>query len=252
MPALRIIPCLDVKDGRVVKGVQFQNLQDVADPVVLATEYFQQGADEITLLDISASIEGRSTMLEVVEQCAESVFVPLTVGGGVRSSEDVRNLLAAGADKVSVGSAATVNPPLLSEIAESFGSQVLTVSLDVKRGLSESGFVLTRFGGKEETGIDVLDWVQELSKRGAGELLVNSMDADGTKKGFDIELMELIRANTDLPIIASGGAGQLADFLEAANCGADALLAASVFHTSSLTIGQVKAELFKAEVDVRI
>ncbi len=252
MPALRIIPCLDVKDGRVVKGVQFQNLQDVADPVELATEYFAQGADEIALLDISASIEGRRAMIDVVERCAESIFVPLTVGGGIRSTSDVKTLLGAGADKVSVGSAAISNPGLISEIAGLFGSQVLTVSLDVKRGLSKSGFAVTRLGGTEETGIDALEWVKEATARGAGELLVNSMDADGTKQGFDVELMKLVREATDVPIIASGGAGDLVHFLEAAHCGANALLAASVFHSGSLTIGRVKATLARAEVEVRI
>jgi cyclase len=252
VPALRIIPCLDVKDGRVVKGIQFQNLQDVADPVELAKRYFEQGADEITLLDISASVEGRSAMVDVVERCAESIFVPMTVGGGVRSVSDVRALLAAGADKVSVGSAAISDPDLLTEIADRFGSQVLTVSLDVKRGDSPSGFVITRLGGREDTGIDAIEWVHEVARRGAGELLVNSMDADGTKQGFDIELLKHVRETTDLPIIASGGAGKLVDFLEAAHCGADALLAASVFHSGSLTIGQVKAALLSAEVEVRI
>ena len=252
MPALRIIPCLDVKSGRVVKGVQFQNLQDIADPVVLANEYFHQGADEIALLDISASIEGRSTLVDVVERCAESIFVPLTVGGGIRSVADVRVLLAAGADKVSVGSAALSKPELLSKIADVFGNQVLVVSLDVKRGLSKSGFVLTRVGGTEQTGIDAVDWVRSVTASGAGELLVNSMDNDGTRRGFDLELLKLIREETDLPIIASGGAGVLADFVEAAQCGADALLAASVFHSGLLSIGQVKTALSDSEVEIRI
>lgn len=252
MPALRIIPCLDVKDGRVVKGVQFKDLQDVADPVELSKKYFVEGADEITLLDISASLEGRTTMLQVVEECAESTFVPLTVGGGIRSASHVKNLLAAGADKVSIGSAALENPRLLQEVADIFGSQVLVVSLDIKRGATCSGFVMTRLGGTELTQIDALDWVEKVAELGAGELLVNSMDADGTKQGFDLELMRLVRESCNLPIIASGGAGSLAHFLEAAECGTDALLAASVFHSGSLTISQVKAALSEHGVEVRI
>ena len=252
MPALRIIPCLDIKNGRVVKGVQFRDLQDVADPVELSKKYFIEGADEIALLDISASLEGRSTMLGIVEKCAESTFVPLTVGGGIRSVSDVRNLLAAGADKVSIGSAALENPQLLEEVADAFGSQVLVVSLDIKRGSTSSGFVMTRLGGTELTQIDALDWVQKVAELGAGELLVNSMDADGTKEGFDLELMRLVRANCNLPIIASGGAGELAHFVEATKCGADALLAASVFHSGSLSISQVKDALAEQGVEVRI
>ena len=252
MPALRIIPCLDIKNGRVVKGVQFRDLQDVADPVELSKKYFIEGADEITLLDISASLEGRSTMLGIVEKCAESTFVPLTVGGGIRSVSDVRILLAAGADKVSIGSAALENPQLLEEVADAFGSQVLVVSLDIKRGATSSGFVMTRLGGTQQTQIDALDWVQKVTELGAGELLVNSMDADGTKEGFDLELMRLIRASCNLPIIASGGAGELSHFVEATQCGADALLAASVFHSYSLTISQVKEALSEHGVEVRI
>lgn len=252
MPALRIIPCLDVKNGRVVKGVQFKDLQDVADPVELAKKYFLEGADEITLLDISASLEGRSAMLEVVEKCAESTFVPLTVGGGIRSVTQVKNLLAAGADKVSIGSAALANPELLYEVASNFGSQVLVVSLDIKRGASNSGFVMTRLGGTEITQVDALHWVQQVAKLGAGELLVNSMDADGTKQGFDLELMGQVREHCSLPIIASGGAGNLSHFVQAADCGADALLAASVFHSGSLSIGEVKTELSEHGVEVRI
>lgn len=251
MPALRIIPCLDVQDGRVVKGVQFQNLQDVADPVELAELYFNQGADEITLLDISASIEGRSAMLGVVQSCAEATFVPLTVGGGVRSSDDVKRLLAAGADKVSIGTAAVTNPDIIDQIANQFGSQVLVLSLDVKRGVSKSGFVVTRMGGTQETGLDAFDWICEVAERGAGELLVNSIDADGTRQGFDIELMSSVREMCDLPLVASGGAGELSDFVEAAQSGANALLAASVFHSGSFTIGQVKAELARSGVEVR-
>ncbi|MFM1994186.1 MAG: imidazole glycerol phosphate synthase subunit HisF [Actinomycetota bacterium] len=252
MPALRIIPCLDVKNGRVVKGVQFQNLQDVADPVELVDKYFLQGADEITLLDVSASLEGRLAMIDVVAKCAESTFVPLTVGGGIQTVSQVRELLAAGADKVSIGSAVTTNPDLVDEVASKFGSQVLVVSLDVRRAATASGFAITRLGGTEETQLDAAQWIKEVSERGAGELLVNSMDSDGTKTGFDIELMKLVREISNLPIIASGGAGKLAHFVEAAKSGADALLAASVFHTGSFTIGEVKAELAKNGVEVRI
>lgn len=251
MPALRIIPCLDVKDGRVVKGVKFQNLQDVSEPVPLSRNYFEQGADEITILDISASLEGRLAIIDVIEQCANEIFVPLTVGGGIRSVAEVKTLLAAGADKVSVGSAGITDQNLISEIAMSFGSQVVVVSLDVKRGPARSGFVLTRLGGTEDTGIDALTYIGQLSDRGAGELLVNSIDADGTQQGFDVELMRLVREATDLPVIASGGAGNLEDFVEAAQCGANALLAASVFHSGALNIGQVKVALQNAEVEVR-
>lgn len=252
MPALRIIPCLDVKDGRVVKGVKFQNLQDVSEPVLLSKKYFEQGADEITILDISASLEGRLAIIAVIEQCANEIFVPLTVGGGIRSVAEVKTLLAAGADKVSVGSAGITDQNLISEIATAFGSQVVVVSLDVKRGPAGSGFVLTRLGGTEDTGIDALTYIGQLSDRGAGELLVNSIDADGTKQGFDVELMRLVREVTDLPVIASGGAGNLEDFVEAAQCGANALLAASVFHSGALNIGQVKVALQNAEVEVRL
>jgi cyclase len=236
----------------VVKGVQFQNLQDVADPVEMVDKYFMQGADEITLLDISASIEGRLAMIDVVAKCAESTFVPLTVGGGIQTVSQVRELLAAGADKVSIGSAVTTNPDLVDEVASKFGSQVLVVSLDVRRAATASGFAITRLGGTEETQLDAAQWIKEVSERGAGELLVNSMDSDGTKTGFDIELMKLVREISNLPIIASGGAGKLAHFVEAAKSGADALLAASVFHTGSFTIGEVKAELAKNGVEVRI
>jgi cyclase len=241
-----------VKAGRVVKGIKFQNLQDISEPVVLAKKYYEQGADEVTFLDISASLEGRLAIVDVVEQCANEIFIPLTVGGGIRSVAEVKTLLAAGADKVSVGSAGLSDPNLISDIATTFGSQVVVVSLDVKRGPSRSGFVLTRLGGTEDTGIDALAHIGQLSGRGAGELLVNSIDADGTKQGFDVELMRLAREATDLPVIASGGAGNLEDFVEAARCGANALLAASVFHSGALSIGQVKVALQNAEVEVRL
>jgi cyclase len=191
-------------------------------------------------------------MIDVVAKCAESTFVPLTVGGGIQTVSQVRELLAAGADKVSIGSAVTTNPDLVDEVASKFGSQVLVVSLDVRRAATASGFAITRLGGTEETQLDAAQWIKEVSERGAGELLVNSMDSDGTKTGFDIELMKLVREISNLPIIASGGAGKLAHFVEAAKSGADALLAASVFHTGSFTIGEVKAELAKNGVEVRI
>lgn len=251
MPAIRIVPCLDVKDGRVVKGVNFQNLRDSGDPAELSNYYYEQGADEITLLDISASIEGRSTMLKVVEQCAESTFVPLTVGGGIRTAEDVRQLLSAGADKVSVGSGAINRPELLNEIADSFGSQVLVLSLDIKRMPTKSGFGITKLGGTEETLMDALEWAQEAEQRGVGEILANSMDADGTRDGFDLDLLQQLRAISGLPIVASGGAGSASDFVEAAQSGANALLAASVFHDRSLSIGEVKGALRAAGFEVR-
>lgn len=252
MPSLRIIPCLDVKNGRVVKGTNFKELRDIADPVELSEQYFLQGADEITLLDISASLEGRVAMIDIVSRCAESTFVPLTVGGGIASTQAVQDLLAAGADKVSIGSAAISNPGLLNAIANDFGSQVLVVSLDIKRAQTPSGFGVTRMGGTELTDLDALDWIGEVTERGAGELLVNSMDADGTKLGFDLELMQVVREVSQLPIIASGGAGELPHFIAAAKSGADALLAASVFHNGTFTIGEVKSELAKHGVDVRV
>ncbi len=252
MPAIRIVPCLDVKDGRVVKGVNFRNRKDSGDPIVLSKFYYGQGADEIPLLDISASLEGRSATLRLVEKCAESIFVPLTVGGGVRSANDVRQLLSAGADKVSVGSAAITRPDLINEIAQAFGSQVLVASCDIKRMDTVSGFGITRLGGTEETALDALDWASELEARGAGELLINAMDADGTRTGFDLELLSEIRSRTSLPIIASGGAGSVEDFIQAAKVGADALLAASVFHDQTLTIEQTKQALSIAGFEVRL
>ncbi len=252
MTSIRIIPCLDVSAGRVVKGINFQELRDSGDPVELARDYFEQGADEITLLDVSASVEGRGTMLSIVEKCAETVFIPLTVGGGVRQVDDVTRLLSAGADKVSVGSASLERPDLISEIADEHGSQVLVASLDVKRGKSASGFIVTKKGGREETEWDAIAWVLEVTRRGAGEILLNSIDADGTKQGFDLELIRLVRDVTELPIIASGGAGSLKDFEPAANAGADALLAASVFHEKTFSIADVKRELAATGLEVRV
>jgi cyclase len=250
--ACRVIPCLDVADGRVVKGINFQNLRDAGDPVELARRYYEQGADELTFLDVTATVDNRATTYDVVTRTAEQVFIPLTVGGGVRSVEDVARLLGSGADKVGVNSAAIARPPLLGEIADRFGAQVLVLSLDVKRGGStHSGFVVTTHGGRTETTIDALDWAREAIERGAGELLVNSIDADGTKQGFDTELIALMREVSSVPVIASGGAGKAADFPPAIAAGADAVLAASVFHSGLLTIADVKQELTHEGVLVR-
>jgi cyclase len=250
--AVRVIPCLDVAAGRVVKGVNFENLRDAGDPVELARLYAQQGADELTFLDVTATVDDRATMYDVVRQTAEQVFIPLTVGGGVRSSDDVARLLASGADKIGVNSAAIARPQLVGDIADRFGAQVIVLSLDVKRSpATASGFVVTTHGGRRETELDALDWAAEAIRRGAGELLVNSIDADGTKDGFDIELIEAMRAVSQVPVIASGGAGRLEHFPAAVRAGADAVLAASVFHNRELTIDQVKHELRQDGVLVR-
>jgi cyclase len=242
--AIRVIPCLDVAAGRVVKGVKFENLRDAGDPVELARVYAEQGADELTFLDVTATVDDRSTTYDVVRKTAEQVFIPLTVGGGVRSTDDVARLLASGADKIGVNSAAIARPALIDEIADRFGAQVIVLSLDIKRSDSvPSGFVVTTHGGRRETTLDALDWAAEAIRRGAGELLVNSIDADGTKDGFDLELIGVMRSISRVPVIASGGAGRLEHFPEAIRAGADAVLAASVFHNRELTIGQVKDEL---------
>ncbi|MFG6401375.1 MULTISPECIES: imidazole glycerol phosphate synthase subunit HisF [unclassified Microbacterium] len=250
--ARRVIPCLDVAAGRVVKGINFENLRDMGDPVELARLYFDQGADEITFLDVTATVDERSTTYDVVRRTAEQVFIPLTVGGGVRSSDDVARLLAVGADKIGVNSAAIARPPLLDEIADRFGAQVLVLSLDVKRSpATPSGFVVTTHGGRTETTLDALDWAREAIDRGAGELLVNSIDADGTKAGFDLELVALMREVSRVPVIASGGAGAIGDFAPAIRAGADAVLAASVFHSGAMTVGQVKEALRADGIEVR-
>ena len=249
---VRVIPCLDVAAGRVVKGVNFQGLRDAGDPVELAARYFAQGADEITFLDVTATVEDRSTMYDTVTATAEQVFIPLTVGGGVRSTEDVARLLGHGADKVGVNSAAIARPDLIGEIADRFGAQVCVLSLDVKRSdRTASGFVVTTHGGRTETDRDALEWAGEAIERGAGELLVNSIDADGTKEGFDHELVAAMRALARVPVIASGGAGAARDFAPAVEAGADAVLAASVFHNGELTIGDVKSALVGAGIEVR-
>lgn len=250
--AVRVIPCLDVAAGRVVKGVNFENLRDIGDPVELAAHYAAQGADEITFLDVTATVDDRATTYEVVQRTAEQVFVPLTVGGGIRSVEDVTRLLSVGADKVGVNSAAIARPGLIDEIADRYGRQVLVLSLDVKRAPgTESGFVVTTHGGRTETSLDALAWAREAIDRGAGELLVNSIDADGTRSGFDLELIALMRELASVPVIASGGAGALAHFAPAIAAGADAVLAASVFHTGALTVGDVKQALRDEGVLVR-
>lgn len=247
--AVRVIPCLDVADGRVVKGVNFLNLRDAGDPVELARKYYEQGADEITFLDVTATVDNRATTYDVVRATAEQVFIPLTVGGGVRSREDVAKLLANGADKVGVNSAAIARPELIGEIADRFGAQVLVLSLDVKR--SGGRFVVTTHGGRKETDLDALEWAREAIERGAGELLVNSIDADGTKQGFDLELIEAMREISSVPVIASGGAGAVEHFPPAIAAGADAVLAASVFHNGELTVGEVKGALKQAGVMTR-
>src|SRR5690349_7074862 len=248
----RVIPCLDVDAGRVVKGVNFANLRDMGDPVELARTYFEQGADELTFLDVTATVDARATTFDVVQRTAEQVFIPLTVGGGVRSADDVARLLAVGADKIGVNSAAIARPPLLDEIADCFGAQVLVLSLDVKRSpATDSGFVVTTHGGRTETALDALEWAREAIDRGAGELLVNSIDADGTKEGFDVELVSLMREVSSVPVIASGGAGRAEDFGPAVEAGADAVLAASVFHSGQLTVGDVKSSLVAAGIPVR-
>jgi cyclase len=248
----RVIPCLDVAAGRVVKGVNFENLRDMGDPVELAREYFRQGADELTFLDVTATVDERATTYDVVRRTAEEVFIPLTVGGGVRTTEDVARLLGVGADKIGVNSAAIARPALLDEIADRFGAQVLVLSLDVKRSpTTDSGFVVTTHGGRTETALDALAWAREAIERGAGELLVNSIDADGTKQGFDLELVALMREVSSVPVIASGGAGSAAHFGPAISAGADAVLAASVFHSGQLTVGDVKAAMRADGIDVR-
>ena len=253
--AIRIIPCLDVKDGRVVKGVNFRGLKDAGDPVELASRYDAQGADEITFLDVSASHEGRSTMLDVVSRTAEQVFVPLTVGGGVRSVNDVDQLLRAGADKVGINTAAITRPELLAEVAERFGNQVVVLSVDARRcppGFSTaSGYEVTTHGGRTSTGIDAVAWAVRGAELGAGEILLNSMDADGVTEGFDTEMIDAVRRQVRVPLIASGGAGRPEDFAIAADHGADAVLAASVFHYGAMTIAEAKNALRNAGHPVR-
>lgn len=249
---VRVIPCLDVAEGRVVKGVNFENLRDAGDPIELAQLYYQAGADELTFLDVKATVENRATMFDLVTKTAEQIFIPLTVGGGVRTVEDVGQLLKAGADKVSVSSAAISNPELLAKISHRYGNQVLVLSLDIKRRAgSTDSWIVTSHGGRTETGIDALDWISKCEALGVGELLVNSIDADGTQAGFDLELISAVRATSNLPLIASGGAGKAEHFPAAAKAGADALLAASIFHNRSVSIEQVKEALGNERIEVR-
>jgi cyclase len=249
--SVRIIPCLDVTNGRVVKGVNFTNLVDAGDPVEMAALYGAEGADELTFLDISATVDGQETTLDVVRRTAEQVFIPLTVGGGIRNVSDVDRLLRAGADKVSINTAAIARPELIAEIADRFGSQVLVLSVDARRARTESGFEVTTHGGREGTDIDAIVWIEKACALGVGEILLNSMDADGTRAGYDIGMITAMRSVSKVPLIASGGAGTLADFAAALDAGADALLAASVFHFGIHRIGDVKSYLGSHNYPVR-
>jgi len=250
--AVRVIPCLDVDNGRVVKGVNFVNLRDAGDPVEMAKVYDAEGADELTFLDITASSDSRDTTFDVVGRTADQVFIPLTVGGGVRTPEDVDRLLRAGADKVGINTAAIARPEVIAEIAHRFGNQVLVLSVDARRSSEQpSGFEVTTHGGRTSAGLDAVEWARTATELGAGEILLNSMDADGTKDGFDLEMIRAVRGVTQVPLIASGGAGRLEHFPAAVDAGADAVLAASVFHFGDMTIGQVKETLRAAGHCVR-
>ena len=254
--AIRVIPCLDVNDGRVVKGVNFESLRDAGDPVELAHRYNEEGADELTFLDVTASKDGRGTMLDVVRRTAEQVFIPLTVGGGVRSVEDVDQLLRAGADKVSVNTSAIARPELLRELSQRFGAQCIVLSVDARRvpeggEPQPSGFEVTTHGGSKSAGIDAVEWARRGEELGVGEILLNSMDGDGTKDGFDLELLREVRAAVDVPVIASGGAGAAEHFPPAVEAGADAVLAASIFHFGEVSIGEVKDAMADAGIEVR-
>ncbi|GAA3207957.1 imidazole glycerol phosphate synthase subunit HisF [Nonomuraea helvata] len=250
--AVRVIPCLDVDAGRVVKGVNFENLRDAGDPVELARRYDEEGADELTFLDITASSGERETMLDVVRRTAEQVFIPLTVGGGVRAVEDIDRLLRAGADKVSLNTAAIARPELLTEASRRFGAQCIVLSVDARRAAgTASGFEVTTHGGRRGTGIDAVEWAARGEELGVGEILLNSMDGDGTLDGYDLEMLRAVRAAVRLPVIASGGAGRLEDFPPAVAAGADAVLAASVFHFGTLKISEVKETLRVAGHPVR-
>ncbi|MFW0791614.1 imidazole glycerol phosphate synthase subunit HisF [Gordonia sp. CPCC 205333] len=254
--AIRVIPCLDVDNGRVVKGINFENLRDAGDPVELAARYDAEGADELTFLDVTASSSGRSTMLDVVKRTADQIFIPLTVGGGIRTVDDVDVMLRAGADKVSVNTAAIARPEVLAEMSRRFGSQCIVLSVDARTvpagsAPTPSGWEVTTHGGRNGTGIDAVEWARRGQELGVGEILLNSMDADGTKAGFDIAMLTAVRAAVDVPVIASGGAGKVADFPRAVDAGADAVLAASVFHFGELTIGEVKAAMAQHGIVVR-
>lgn len=254
--ATRVIPCLDVDNGRVVKGVNFLNLRDAGDPVELARLYNKSGADELTFLDVTASSAGRDTMIDVVRATAEEVFIPLTVGGGVRTVADIDRLLRAGADKVSINTAAIMNPQLLTEGAHTFGAQCIVLSVDARTvpegsAPTPSGWEVTTHGGTRGTGIDAVEWARRGQELGAGEILLNSMDADGTKDGFDLEMIKAVRAAVSIPVIASGGAGKASDFPPAVQAGADAVLAASIFHFGEVTIAEVKDALRAEGITVR-
>ena len=248
--AVRVIPCLDVDNGRVVKGINFKELRDAGDPVELARTYDAEGADELTFLDISASHEGRATTMQVVSRCAEEVFIPLTVGGGVSSVEDVDRLLRAGADKVAMNTAAIHRPELIAEVADRFGNQVLVLSVDARR-VSDGRFEVTTHGGRKSAGLDAIEWAARAAELGAGEILLNAMDADGTQDGFDLELIRAVRREVSIPVIASGGAGAVEHFPPAVEAGADAVLAASVFHFGQLRVSDVKRGLAAAGIPVR-
>jgi cyclase len=249
MRSVRVIPCLDVDAGRVVKGVKFQNLRDAGDPVELAARYDAEGADELVFYDITASAEARDTMVEVVARTAEEVFIPLTVGGGVRTLEDARRLLRVGADKVSVNSAAVSRPDLIVDISDTFGAQCAVVGMDVRR--RGGGFEVYTHGGRTATGIDAIAWAEECERRGAGEIVLNSMDRDGTRLGFDLELTALVAGAVGIPVVASGGVGSLEHLVEGARAGADAVLAASIFHFGEASIADAKAKLAAAGIVVR-
>ena len=254
--AVRVNPCLDVDDGRVVKGVNFQNLRDAGDPVELAERYDREGADELTFLDVTASSSGRATMVDVVKRTADQVFIPLTVGGGIRTVDDVDTMLRAGADKVSVNTAAIARPEVLGEMSRRFGSQCIVLSVDARtvpegEQPTPSGWEVTTHGGRKGTGIDAVEWARRGQDLGVGEILLNSMDADGTKAGFDLRMLKAVREAVTVPVIASGGAGKVADFAPAVHAGADAVLAASVFHFGELTIGQVKDAMRADGITVR-
>jgi len=249
----RIIPCLDVNMGRVVKGVNFINLKDVGDPVEIAKFYNEEGADELVFLDITASNEGRKTMIDVVQRTAEKVFIPLTVGGGISTLEDIKNILRAGADKVSLNSAAIKTPQLVKEASDRYGAQCVVVAVDAKMRDDKTGWNVYINGGRIDTGLDVLDWVKKAESLGAGEILLTSMDADGTKAGYDIALTKAVSSSVNIPVIASGGSGKIEDFFEVFDKGgADAALAASLFHFRELSIKEVKEYLDKKGVPVRI
>lgn len=254
--ATRVIPCLDVDAGRVVKGVNFHDLRDAGDPVELAARYDEQGADELTFLDVTASSAGRATMIDVVRRTADAIFIPLTVGGGVRTEEDVDELLRAGADKVSVNTAAIARPELLGELSRRFGAQCIVLSVDARTCPADSeatpsGWEVTTHGGRRGTGVDAVEWARRGEELGVGEILLNSMDADGTKAGFDLAMLRAVRAAVSVPVIASGGAGRVSDFPEAVAAGADAVLAASVFHFGELTIPDVKTAMREAGCEIR-